>query len=130
MPSPWDIPRRDELRRIALHLRDPRWHITRPQFSPDGLWHAQHGTTDLTGLTLGGLMDECEDHVLLQQAESGEMWERVFTPGEPDIAPLAAVLAMDELRGTDPRARLPRFARLQIPRVYERPGTLNRRRAS
>src|ERR1700761_7057764 len=99
MPNtgPWTGPDKDEARRIVLQLKDPRWHITPGYFSHDGKWHARHGEHDLWSPTLGGLMDECEDFVLLQQA---------------------AVLVSHRATGVDSRSRLPRHARLRVPRVY------------
>ncbi len=116
--GPWTVPDRDEARRIVLQLKDPRWHITPGYYSRDGKWHARHGDVDLCAATLGGLMDECEDHVLLAQAAAGTLWDDVYMPGEPSIGPLASVLVFHQTTGVDSRSRLPRRARLRAPRIY------------
>lgn len=116
--GPWTVPDRDEARRIVLHLKDPRWHITPGYYSQDGKWHARHDDVELTAPTLGGLMDECEDYVLLQQAAAGTLWDDFYVPGEPSIGPLASVLVFHRATGVDSRSRLPRHARLRVPRVY------------
>ena len=120
MPNtgPWTVPDKDEARRIVLQLKDPRWHITPGYFSHDGKWHARHGEHDLWSPTLGGLMDECEDFVLLQQAAAGTLWNDFYVAGEPSLGPLASVLVSHRATGVDSRSRLPRHARLRVPRVY------------
>jgi hypothetical protein len=116
--GPWTVPDRDEARRIVLQLKDSRWHITPAYYSHDGKWHARHGNTDLCSATLGGLMDECEDHVLLQQVAAGTLWDDLYVPGEPNFGPLASVLVFHQATGFDSRSRLPRHARLLAPRIY------------
>jgi hypothetical protein len=85
--GPWTVPDQDECRRIVLQLRDPGWHFTRPEYSDDGKWHARHQGVDLIGATLGDVVTEAEDHALMQQAKSGELWEQAYIPGEPDTLP-------------------------------------------
>jgi hypothetical protein len=129
-PGPWAVPDRDEARRIVLQLRDPRWHITPGYYSHDGKWHARHGDGDLWSATLGGLMDECEDYMLLQQVQAGTLWDEFYVPGEPDIGPLASVLVVHQMTGVDSRSRLPRHARLRAPRIYRPRAELPQRDSS
>jgi hypothetical protein len=125
--GPWTVPDQVTSRRIILQLRHG-WRFVPGHDSPDHRWHAIKEDLDLSGYTLEAVVAECEDHELMAEAESGGLWDRVFADGEPNSSPLVTVLILDGLRGTDPRSRLPRFAWLRAPVLYQRPGTLPRRR--
>jgi hypothetical protein len=124
--GPWTVPDQVTSRRIILQLRHG-WRFVRSDDSADGLWHGTKGDLDLKAITLESVVTEAEDHELMAEAESGGLWDRVFADGEPNMSPLLTVLVLDGLRGTDPRARLPRFAWLRTPVMYQRPDTLAQR---
>ena len=122
----WTVPDQDTGRRIVLSLRYG-WRFLSGSDSDDGKWHATKDDLDLMGPTLGAVVTECEDWELMREAESGQLWDRVFIPGEPDPRPLATVLALHRMVGVDTRSKLPRTCLLEIPRIYARASTLTRR---
>ena len=122
----WTVPDQDTCRRIVLSLRYG-WRFVPGSDSDDGKWHATKDGLDLMGPTLGAVVTECEDHELMREAESGQLWDRVFTPGAPDPRPLATVLALHRVVGVDARSKLPRTCLLETPAIYARPSSLDQR---
>ena len=122
----WTVPDQDTGRRIVLSLRYG-WRFLPGSDSEDGKWHATKDDLDLMGPTLGAVVTECEDHELMREAESGQLWDRVFTPGEPDPRPLATVLALHRMVGVDPRSKLPCIFVMDTTEIYSRPSSLDQR---
>jgi len=58
----WAVPDPDTLRRIIFPLQRPGWQVRSPAAAPtpDGKWHACHGTTDLAAGSLAALLDELD----------------------------------------------------------------------
>ena len=87
-------------------------------YSADGLWRARHGDGDLCAATCGGLMDECEDYLLLEHVQAGTLWDDVYVPGEPNITPLASCWRFTRRPASIRAAACRAPSRLRVPRIY------------